>query len=240
MLRILLISTLILLLWCAPSITNAQSIEIVEADHEVVGTIGATLHANFKIRNRSDKTILLSIRRAEKQIGSGNINYFCWDQECFEKNADMLPRSIELQPGQTTSKFRSILIAGITESQSTVKYEFYDKNNPEDIAGTEVLFKVVEKKPAAILLKNKNIQISNVYPNPVKDFAAIDYSILDDEKEIKIVIHNVLGGAVGEYQLSSFEKSIVINTEDLNPGVYFYSVYIDNDNAITKKFILKR
>ncbi len=231
--------TTLLFLWLGASVA-AQSIEIIEADEKVVGTIGAKLDAHFKIRNRSNKTILLKIRRADKQISSGSSNYFCWGDECFNKQTDQMPNSIILAPGQTTSKFSSVLLAGITEAQSTVKYQFFDKNNPEDMVEYEVFYNVFEKRPDAILLKNRNIQISNVYPNPVREFAAIDYNILDDDKDIKIVLHNVLGGIVHEYELSTREHSLVIRTEDLNPGVYFYSVYIDNDNVITKKFIIKR
>lgn len=231
---------LIFLFFFALDFNLAQSIEIVEAQKEVIGTIGSKINNNFKIRNRSDKPILLTVKRAEKQISSGQSHYFCWGDDCFDTKVDLLPRSIMLEPGQTTSKFNSVLLAGITEAQSTVTYVFYDKNNPLDAVEFEVLYKVLEKKPKSLMLNNKNIQISNVYPNPVSNSAAIDYSILNDEKDVKIVLHNVLGGKVGEYELSSFDQSLVINTEDLNPGVYFYSVYIDNDNAITKKFIIKR
>ena len=228
------------LLFLATEVNWAQSIEIVEADKEVVGTIGSKINNSFKIRNRSDKTILLRVKRADKQISSGQSNYFCWGEDCFDNDVDLLPRSIILEPGQTTSKFNSVLQAGITEAQSTVKYVFYDKNNPSDAVEFEVLYKVLEKNPKSLMLKNKNIQISNVYPNPVSNSASIDYNILNDEKDVKIVLHNVLGGKVGEYELSAFDQSLVINTEELNPGVYFYSVYIDNDNTITKKFIIKR
>lgn len=230
----------IFLFLLAPQICKAQSIEIVETNNEVVGTIGSTLNNTFKIRNRSNKTILLSVKRTDMQISSGQSNYFCWGEDCFDEEVDVMPRSVLLEPGQTTSKFNSVLLAGITEAQSSVKYVFFDKNNPADAAAFEVLYKVFEKKPKSLMLKNKNIQISNVYPNPVSNSAAIDYNIINDEKEVKIVLHNVLGGKVGEYELSSFDKSLEINTEDLNPGVYFYSVYIDNDNAMTKKFIIKR
>lgn len=222
------------------STSLAQSLEIVQADDEVIGSIGSQITSNFKIRNRSNKTVLLKIKRSDKQISSGQTNYFCWGEECFSKSVDVMPRSIILEPGQTTSKFKTVLEAGITAAQSMVTFTFYDKNNPADAVEREVMFKVMEKKPTSILLKNKNIQISNVYPNPVKDFAAIDYNILNDEKEIKILVHNVLGGTVGEYELNSIDKSLVINTEDLKPGVYFYSVFIDNDNTVTKKFIIKR
>ena len=37
----------------------AQSIEIIEAQDEVIGGFSSSLKAGFSIRNRSDKTILL-------------------------------------------------------------------------------------------------------------------------------------------------------------------------------------
>ncbi|MDN5200476.1 T9SS type A sorting domain-containing protein [Fulvivirgaceae bacterium BMA10] len=222
------------------SFLQAQSLEIIDSSEEVVGVIGTELRADIKIRNISDKAIFLKVRRVESHISTGEKNYLCLNGDCFDASVDLIPRTIKLDPNETIEGFASVLEAGIAESESRVKYIFYDRNNPNDAIEYEQMFKVLEEKPKSLLLNNKNIQISNVYPNPIHQVAFINYQLLNREANAKIVIHNVLGSIVGEYALSPFESRIKIETAEFNPGVYFYTLYLDNDNILTKKFIKER
>ena len=218
---------------------TAQSLEVL-TDSEVVGVIGAKITTHIKLRNNSSKTIHVRVKRVERQLSTGQSNYFCLGGDCYTTSTKLLPKIITLKPGQTTSSFKSILKAGISESESTVKYVFYNNDNPADETEFEVLYSIIENKPKSQLLRNNSISMTNVYPNPVNTFAIIDYNIIKNGIVAKIIVHNVLGGNVGEYQLQRRDNNLKINTADFKPGVYFYSVYVDNENIATKKFIIKR
>jgi hypothetical protein len=81
--------------------------------------------------------------------------------------------------------------------------------------------------------------LHDVYPNPVSDYAYVDYKILSDRTKARIVIHNILGNSVGEYDLPLAESRIKIRTEELNAGIYFYTLYIDNEGVMTRKLVVK-
>ncbi len=218
---------------------SAQSLEVL-TDSEVVGLIGAKITTHIKLRNNSSKTIHVRVKRVEQQLSTGQSNYFCLGGDCYTPSTKLLPKIITLKPGQTTHNFASILKAGISESESSVKYVFYNNDNPADETEFEVLYNVIEYRPKSQLLRNNSISMTNVYPNPVNAFAIIDYNIIKSGIDAKIIVYNVLGGDVGEYQLQRRDNNLKINTADFKPGVYFYSVYVDNENIATKKFIIKR
>ncbi len=233
------ITRFIILFLFIHTLADAQSIEVL-TDSEVVGVIGSKISTNIKLRNNSKKTIHVRVKRVERQLSTGQSNYFCWGDDCYTVGTTLLPKIITLKPGQTTTHFKSVLKAGISESESAVKYIFYNNDNPTDETEFEVLYNIIDNKPKSLLLRNHSISMTNVYPNPVNTFAIIDYNIIKNGISAKIIVYNVLGGNVGEYQLQRHDTNLKIHTADFKPGVYFYSVYVDNENIATRKFIVKR
>ncbi len=90
-----------------------------------------------------------------------------------------------------------------------------------------------------ILFSNEKISISSVYPNPASAYASIDYQLLKDTDNAKIILCNVLGNVVGEYTLIRDAKRLHISTLELNSGVYFYTLSVDGKSLITRKLIIK-
>ncbi len=82
--------------------------------------------------------------------------------------------------------------------------------------------------------------ISDLYPNPVSEFAFLEYQLNNEDTEAKILIHNVLGSVVGEYPLSNHEKQIKISAQELNDGLYFYTLNVEGKSLATKKLIVKK
>jgi hypothetical protein len=90
-----------------------------------------------------------------------------------------------------------------------------------------------------ILFSNEKISISSVYPNPASAYASIDYQLLKDTDNAKIILCNVLGNVVGEYTLIRDAKTLHISTLELNSGVYFYTLSVNGKSLITRKLIIK-
>lgn len=90
-----------------------------------------------------------------------------------------------------------------------------------------------------ILFSNEKISISSVYPNPASAYASIDYQLLRDTDNAKIILCNVLGNVVGEYTLIRDARTLHISTLELNSGVYFYTLSVDGKSLITRKLIIK-
>ncbi|ELR70340.1 hypothetical protein C900_04025 [Fulvivirga imtechensis AK7] len=220
--------------------THAQNFEIVEHSGTYKGHIGEQISAPIKIKNLSDKPLQIIVKRIDKVIGTSQENYICWDGECYGADVNQVPLSKRIEPGETSAKFRSVLESGLVAGFSTVKYLIYDRNNPADAIEYEITYTVEDDSAKPTIFTSEDVRINDVYPNPVVDFAIVDYNLLKEDTKAKIVIHNVLGSIIGEYELAYLETKLKIKTENFNPGVYFYTLYIDNDGVMTRKLIVRK
>ena len=49
-----------------------------------------------------------------------------------------------------------------------------------------------------------------------------------------------IGNPIAEYELDPTRNSLVIHVADFQPGVYFYTLFVDNKNVVTKKLQVKK
>lgn len=215
----------------------AQNFEIASLEESYKGAIGEIIQAPVKIRNTGNKPLTLVIRRVEQELGNSQKNFFCPDNNCLDYRTDSY--TIRLEPGQNLEHFAIGLEAGLTESYSSAKYEVYNKANPSEIISFDVNFMVEGKRPGRIY-SSPFITIHDVYPNPVTTSARIDYNIHKDNFKAKIIIHNILGSALSVYELLPGNNTIKIDAEVLNTGIYFYTLYVNNEGVMTRKLMVKK
>jgi len=85
-------------------------------------------------------------------------------------------------------------------------------------------------------ISDKGFVLNQNYPNPFKNQTNIQVLFSDENllnKSKKLLVHDSKGNKVYSQDFSSFRTlnssySIIIKTNDLNSGVYFYSLFIDN------------
>ena len=220
---------------------NAQSLKVVDTDSNVSGRVGSDLETTIKLKNTSDKPVRLMVRKLTNNIVSGQVSYFCLDNNCSDALTDEMVSDIIIQPGETIQSFVGILEPGLRESTGSVTYRFINADDPTDRTDFSLNYLIESDQGKGILYYNDKIRVSNLYPNPVDKIAIFDYQLdYQEESQIKIIFQNVLGSIINEYELQKFENKIKISTETLNPGVYFYTLQMDNQNLVTKKFIIKR
>jgi hypothetical protein len=81
----------------------------------------------------------------------------------------------------------------------------------------------------------------NVYPNPAKGNAVIEYSLSTDTK-VSLSIYNVLGVKVSEIvnadqSAGTYKYPVISNQNGLKSGIYFISLMIDG-KSITQRLII--
>lgn len=215
-----------------------QGFEVTGIPDSYHGNIGETIKAPLRIKNTGDRPITLIIRRIDSQLGTTQRNFFCIDGNCLDSRVE--DYQLRIEPNQTTTTLEIGLDAGIAPGFSSSRYLIYNRYNPDDSYAFEMNFAVEEKKPEKNIYTSRNITVQDVYPNPVTDYAYIDYRILNDEINAKITLHNILGNVLNEYELPTFETKIKVRTETLSSGIYFYTLYIDNEAVMTRKIVVKK
>lgn len=218
----------------------AQDFQVVKDKSVHTGQIGETIRVPIVIENTSDRPLNIVVKRLDKVIGSSQKLYFCWGNECFSEDIDKLPVSQQIAPETSSEEFVSVLEAGLAEGYSSVTYLIYNRDNPAEAYQTEVAYSVEDQAPDRTIYESRAIRINDVYPNPVTEFALIDYAILDPEVDAKVIIHNVLGSIVAEYELPYLETRVKINAQEFNAGVYFYTLYLDNEGVMSRKLIVRK
>jgi hypothetical protein len=214
-----------------------QAFEVAVAPESVKGIIGETVKTPVRFKNNTEKTITLLIKKVSAQIGSTQKNFFCIDSNCLDSKIE--DYTIKLEPGQTLNSFHVGIESGLVPGESTVKYIAYNRYNPSESVEFELNF-VVEEKPAKqSIYSSAQISIHDVYPNPANEYAFVDYKVFSDRIKARMVIHNILGNIVSEYDLPLQENKIKIKTEEFSPGIYFYTLYIDNKGVMTRKIVVK-
>lgn len=224
---------------------SAQSLEIVNTEANQQGIIGQEIRTILKIKNISDKPVYFSISEVKKQIGSSQKSFLCIDNDCDNGNIANRSGKItdhvrKLMPGATDESVVAVLESGLIQGIGSISYRVFNIKDPEDYTQIELHYTINEKSKEGLLYSSKTVDLSDVYPNPVTEVAIFDYRIKNDSKEAKIIIHNVLGSIAGEYQLNPFEQQLKVSVESYNPGVYFYSLYIDNEGVATKKLVVRK
>jgi hypothetical protein len=234
-----MIKTLLLAIMIfSSSCLYAQGFEIAPVQESYKGTIGETIKAPLRFKNTSDKPITLIIRKVYEQIGSTQKKYFCIDNNCLDAKVE--DYILKVEPGQTVTNFYVALDAGLNQNESTVRYLAYNKSNPNQSLEVDLNFNVEEKPDKATIYNSRHIVVYDVYPNPAVEIANLAYKLTSDQVKAKILVHNILGNIIGEYALSSLETLVRIKTEDLSPGIYFYTLYVENEGVMTRKLIVKK
>jgi hypothetical protein len=216
---------------------TAQSFEVFGLQESYKGAIGDVIKAPLGLKNTTDKSITLVVRKISEQIGRTQKNFFCIGANCLDQKVEDFV--IRIEPGQVFEGFQIGLEGGLVPGVSSVKYVAFNKSTPGHSLEFEINFSVEEKLKENIY-QSKHIQLHDVYPNPAIDHAFVNYKVLDDRIIAKIRVHNLLGNVVGEYDLGHAENFVRIRTEDLTSGIYFYTLYVDNESVMTRKLIVRK
>lgn len=215
-----------------------QGFEIAPLQESYKGLIGETIKVPLRFKNNSDKPIFLIIRKVTEQIGSTQKKYFCLDNNCLDSKIE--DYVLKVEPGQSVNNFYVALDAGLNRNESTLRYLAFNKANPNQSMEVELNFEVEEKPDKATIYNSRYITVYDVYPNPAVEEAFVDYALMSDNVNAKILVHNILGNIIGEYTLSSLEKKVRIKIDDQSAGIYFYTLYVENEGVMTRKLIVKK
>lgn len=230
----------ILALLLASSFAWSQSLKVVDSNLNIDAKVGSSSSTVIKFQNTSNHILLIEIEKINENIRSSQTSTFCINNDCSESNIVSGHTIIKLYPGQIFDGFSTTLETGLVPGNSSVKYLIYNLSDVTESVEVEVNYSIKEKAKAGILFSSDVIELSDVYPNPAREKAVFNYNYINPDKEAKVIIHSVLGSVVSEFALSPYESRLSIPILNYNPGVYFYTLYIDNEGVATKKMVVRK
>ena len=124
-----------------------------------------------------------------------------------------------------------------TGTEIHMVYTFYDERNPEE----KYTFNVNYKYSLESVNDFNSVEVfSNAYPNPASNTVSFDYNMPFDVNSASVAIYNMMGQEVVRQNLNLGGSRADINISDLNEGVYFYSLIVNNETVKTNKFVVSR
>jgi len=226
------------LILCISSLAYGQGLELFNFQPIQKAGIGESLSIPINIKNSGDKAINLVLVELSQSMGSTQKHHFCLDNNCLESTIKEYHRRLE--PGESLENFIVKVETGLVPGLNSLNYRIFNRNNPSEHTDFEIQIMIEEKPQRNVMYHTTKVTVKEIFPNPVQDAAYLDYQIRQDGVIAKVILMNVLGNIVSEYNLSPYEQRLKLKTEDLSPGIYFLTFYVDNENVLSRKLIVRK
>ncbi len=89
--------------------------------------------------------------------------------------------------------------------------------------------------------KNVSVSLAQNFPNPAGSFTEVSY-IIDENTDVMFKIHDITGKevmSINEGVRSAGQYKVRINTNELQSGVYFYTIIAGNETATRKMNVIR-
>ena len=222
-----------------PLVSTAQSLQLLGNVASIhTAKTNTWIDTPLTISNVSDRPVRVAIRPIARQISESQVSSLCFEQECIED--ERILEIITLFPGESVSDLLVRFNTGFEERSSTINYFIYNLDDPQDGIYHELTYRVLNAFPYGILFSQDGIQVGNAYPNPASTEATIDYTLPSFDGTAKVTVHNLLGNKLLEAELKTGQTNLKLSTDRLKNGIYFYSLYLNGQEMVTKKFVVRK
>jgi hypothetical protein len=228
-------------LWLSiPFLGIGQQIRVLSEDLTFSGDLGTTQRKTVLLQNDSDQSKTFFLKNLRGNIGSSQNIKVCIGDQCFDPKRELAKIKLTLKSGEILTDVYLDFQMGIAETRGSFDLFFVNEANIREVFVVEAVYRVSNAENRVDEFDYKDLILSDVYPNPSNRIAQLDYKYKNYKVKAKIAINSFIGNPVAEYELDPSRKSLLINVSDLNPGVYFYTLFLDNKNIVTKKLVVKK
>ncbi len=222
----------------APLLAGAQQVRVLSEAVDFSGDIGSSQRKTVILQNESNQTKTYFLKNVRGSVGSSQKVKVCLNDQCFDPKKDLAKISVKLAPGEIFTDLYLEFEMGIAETRGSFDLFFVNAENIRENFVVEARYEVANGSSTDFL--HKDITLSEIFPNPSNRIAQLDYELVNPKAKAKIAINSFIGNPIAEYDLDPERKSLVINVTDFQPGVYFYTLFVDNKNVVTKKLQVKK
>jgi hypothetical protein len=205
---------------------------------QVSGPLDETIHSYFNIQNTGTDTLRIKVRKIENSLVPGSGNLFCFNGNCY--TTPVSGNILTLAPGQITDNsnfFYGDYDATGNSGMSSITYVFFNYDNSNDSSYVIVQYNGTAGIPDP---QKAESMISSPYPNPANNGTSFKYNLGSTYPKASIQIFDLLYTKVAEVRLENISGTAYLNTSDLNSGVYFYSLVINDKALFARKLVIQR
>jgi hypothetical protein len=214
----------------------AQSL-IVTGETMFVGDPNMQIEHHLDVKNISGDSITIKCQKTNLNLPLSAESYYCFAGNCYSSTTTISSPAL-LDSAQQFSYSNSDLDAhtgyydafgasGIAE----VQYCFYDVNNPTDETCVTITYETI---PTSIDDYQPLTKLGDFYPNPANEI--VNFTFNGNLATLKLI--DILGNNVKEILLN--QKGIQeLDLSDMNKGIYFGNLIVNDEVVSIKKLIVK-
>lgn len=187
--------------------------------------------------NNTDNNVNIKVRRNQVSMLEGTSSYFKWNQT-LAPTIDMSEAYLINAGESTPDDFFKVYYQPYGQiGISIIEFTFFNINVENEYITLVIKFNTTSDDIDENILRN--MTVSDIYPNPAKDIVSIDFDIPRDVETASVKIVNVLGSIVKEQSIERGSNKLSIDVSDLNDGIYFYSMFINEELYKTERLVVK-
>jgi len=233
-----LLKLTIVILMLFPIFAGAQQVHVLSETVEFSGKIGSSQRKTVILHNESAQPKTYLLRNIKGSVGSSQKMRICLGDQCFDPKKDLAKVMLTLAPGEIYTDLFLEFELGIAETLGSFDLVFVNSEALRDFFVVEAKYSVSSEPKTDF--SHKDVKLGDIYPNPSNRVAQLDYTVVNPKSRAKITVTSFIGNPIAEYELDPARNSLVIHVADFLPGVYFYTLFVDNKNVVTKKLQVKK
>lgn len=223
-----------------PVLVSGQQVRVLSENLEFNGDLGSTQTKTIILQNDSDQFKTFFLKNLKGNIGTSQNIKICIGDQCFNPRKDLSKVKLTLNPGEIVTDMYLDFDMGIAGTRGAFDLIFMNESNFKDVFVVKAVYEVKNSKTKVNEFDYKDMILSDIYPNPGNRIAQLDYEYKNPKVKAKITINSFIGNPIAEYELDPGRSTLLINISEYNPGFYFYTLFLDNKNIVTKKLQVKK
>lgn len=245
--KLLFVSTAVLF----TGLVSAQSIDLMDhydnsidgMSHAEYGTAVTLSETKFHVENLTGNTVNYTAKAYEMSNPTAVDLQICFGTACYIASAgtsagQTVAGSAALSGNAIDSTFKVAPFAfGWSPGDSAVwRVTIHNVSNASDSSSA-----IIKWKYNGVGINEVDVvQASfNAYPNPATSNLSINYNITGDVNSSFIKVYDVVGKEVSTHRLMNQKGKLNLDVSALKSGVYFYTIYADNQALKTERVIVK-
>jgi hypothetical protein len=222
------------------SFITAQSL-VITGDTMFAGDPNIQIDHHLVVKNTSANPITVKCQKTNLTLPTGAESYYCFAGNCYGATTTTSTSSAILAAGQQisfnnfpadvdahTGYYDAFGASGIAE----VQYCFYDVNDTSDETCVTITYETTTN--TAIDDFQPLTKLGDFYPNPASEMVYFTFN--GNAATLKLI--DILGNNVKEILLSQ-EGIQKLDLSDMNKGIYFGNLIVNDEVVSIKKLIVK-
>lgn len=217
-------------------IVNDSTLTVSSSDPDIVD-----LTQYITIKNNTDSTLALFLRKSINYIADSTIDYFCFGIQCWP-GTDLTWIADSIAPGAKDSTFASHVVhfrrfesPPLPTGISSITYTIFDS--------TTFSYKI--EATLTVIYQHSLVGITEHYeatnalwPNPTSDVVNINTGGSAFSR-FNVLVYNSTGHEIKRFSLIPDCETITFSVKDLVRGMYFGSAVAENGKRISFRFTVR-